>query len=203
MKNKSILELQQDRRIAEKPFLVKTDAARPGSTSHSTLARTVSRPVANVELVAWRWRIIVLLRVLMGCFCVGDAWLKWHTNFESAYLSLLTHAASSQTPVTSIWFDSWLHIAQLNAHAFVAIVMLLEICLGVGLICGAMTRLTCGGGIFLTLLGGMGTGLLNGFFGQGSFDVGVMVVFLLVFVGLLLSNAGQYLSLDRWLRPGR
>ncbi|GCE31151.1 hypothetical protein KDA_66350 [Dictyobacter alpinus] len=204
MKNKLILDVQdvqQDRRLAEKTWLAKADVARFGATSHAPMPQAISRPTTNVELALWRWRTVVLLRVLMGCFCVGDAWLKWHANIENTYLLLLSHAASSQTPVISNWFAWWLHLAQINVHAFVVMMLLLEIGLGMALIFGAFTKLACTIGIALTLLGFMGAGLLDGFFGQGSFDVGVMIVFLLVFPGLLLSSAGQYLGLDRWLRP--
>ncbi|GHO82024.1 hypothetical protein KSZ_00300 [Dictyobacter formicarum] len=101
------------------------------------------------------------------------------------------------------WFAWWLHVAQLHTQAFVATTLLLEICLGICLICGALTTLSCLMGMFLTALGCMGAGLLAGFFGQVSLDVGVLVVFLLAFLGLILSRAGQYAGLDRWLRPAR
>jgi len=175
-----------------------TDLATRGYTP---VPRAIA-PANNAQkLGLWRWRIVALLRVLCGAFCLGDAWMKWHGTFTKGYLLLLSHVAGGHTPIVATWFSWWLQLAQLHTQVFIAAMLLVEICLGICLICGAFTTLSCLMGMFLTALGCMGTGLFTGLFGQGSLDIGVLVVFLLAFLGLMLSHAGQYAGLDRWLRP--
>lgn len=200
VKNKSVLQLERSRR----PDAIQSHVTDLPARIYTPVPTRAAAVTDNVQQMGiWRWRIVALLRVLCGGFCLGDAWLKWHGSFADAYLLILSHAAEGRTPVVTTWFAWWLQVAQLHTQAFVAITLLLEICLGICLICGTLTTPSCLMGMFLTALGCMGTGIFAGFFGQGSLDVGVLVVFLLAFLGLMLSRAGQYAGLDRWLRPDK
>ncbi|GLV54443.1 hypothetical protein KDH_12900 [Dictyobacter sp. S3.2.2.5] len=166
-----------------------------GTKAYTPAPRVTAVAHKGQALELWRWRIVALLRVLCGSLCLGDAWLKWRGSFTDGYLSLLSHAAGGHIPLVSTWFSWWLGVAQLQTQAFIAITLLAEICLGICLICGVFTTLSCLMGMFLTALGSMGMGLLTGFFGQGSPDIGVLVVFWLTFLGLMLSRAGRYAGL--------
>lgn len=200
VKNKSVLQLERSRQ----PETLQSQVADLATRAYTPSAPQTAASVSNTQrLGLWRLRIVALLRVLCGIFCLGDAWMKWHGSFTNGYLSMLSQVAGGHTPVIATWFSWWLQLAQLHTQAFITATLLMEICLGICLICGALTTFSCLMGMFLTALGGIGAGLFSGFFGQGSLDIGVLVVFLLAFLGLMLSQAGRYAGLDRWLRPGQ
>ena len=161
-------------------------------------ARGVALYEAN-KLITWRVRIVSLLRVICGCFCLYDILHKWQVGLSRDYFLTLTQATHSQTPIAAAWFMLWLHVAQINLAGFSLVLGLLEVCVGLALITGTWTRLACGVGLALTLSGSMGVGLLHPSSGMVTFDVGVLIIFLLAFSGLLLGNAGQHFSYDRWL----
>ncbi|GCF06976.1 hypothetical protein KDI_05400 [Dictyobacter arantiisoli] len=148
------------------------------------------------HMITWRLRIVSLLRILCGTVCLYDAWNKWQYGFSAAYLLRLAHGS---LPLAATWFNWWLHLAQLNMQGFGFMILLLECTLGLCLIGGALTRLACGVGMLLTLTGSIGAGLLSGPGGQNTFDIGLLVVLSLAFLGLLLSDAGRHYGLDRWL----
>ncbi|WP_126556966.1 DoxX family protein [Dictyobacter kobayashii] len=201
MKNKSVLQLERDDQTADKRLSFQSHATELPPRPYTTRPRVIGKTASKQPMALWRLRIVALLRVLCGGFCLGDVWFKWHASFADTYLLILSRAVGAHTPIAANWFAWWLHVAQLHTQAFVVGTLLLELCLGICLICGLLTNLSCLVGMFLTLLGCMGTGMFAGFFGQGSLDVGVLVVFLLAFLGLILSRAGQYVGLDHWLRP--
>ncbi|GCE09104.1 hypothetical protein KDAU_64330 [Dictyobacter aurantiacus] len=166
-----------------------------GAKAYTPAPRIAAVAHKGRTLELWRWRIVALLRVLCGGLCLGDAWVKWRGSFTAGYLSLLSHAAAGHIPLVSTWFSWWFGLAQLQTQAFITTLLLAEICLGICLICGVFTTLSCLIGMCLTALGCMGMGLFAGFLGQGPPDIGVLIVFWLTFLGLMLSRAGRYAGL--------
>jgi uncharacterized membrane protein YphA (DoxX/SURF4 family) len=199
VKSKASVQLQQRNYVQERPLLSSSEPIPFTRKHQADVSPRVATLHETIKLITWRVRIISLLRVICGCFCLYDIWNKWQVGFGHYYLLTLTQAAHSQIPIATLWFDGWLHIAQLNLQGFSLVVGLLEIGVGLCLITGTWTRLACGVGLMLTLVGGIGAGLLHTSSGAISFDIGVLLIFLLAFIGLLLSNAGQHFSYDRWL----
>lgn len=199
MKSKASVQLQQRTYVPERPLLSSSEPIPLSRNHQADVAPQATSIDESIKLITWRVRIISLLRVICGCFCLYDIWNKWQVGFSHYYLLTLTQAAHSQTPIATSWFNVWLHIAQLNLPGFALVVGLLEVCVGLCLITGTWTRLACAVGLGLTLAGSIGVGLLHTTTGAVSFDIGVLIIFLLAFIGLLLSNAGQHFSYDRWL----
>jgi nitrite reductase (NO-forming) len=148
--------------------------------------------------IAWRQRIITGLRIVCGGLCAYDAWQKWQPGFAATYLSALKLASDNSLPLAHTWFSTWFTLAHSDIQVFTFVISILELILAVCLLCGALTRSACGLGIFLSLLGG--TSSVHSINATGSVDYGMMVLLLLSFLGLLLSNAGQPFGVDAWLR---
>jgi uncharacterized membrane protein YphA (DoxX/SURF4 family) len=195
VKSKASVQLQQRNYVQERPFLSNSEPI-PFTRHQQADIATVNDAI---KFVTWRVRIISLLRIICGCFCLYDIWNKWQVGLSHYYLLTLAQAAQSQTPIATSWFNWWLHIVQSEPQGFSLVVGLLEVGVGLCLITGAWTRLACGVGLVLTLSGSIGAGLLHTSSGTISFDIGVLIIFLLAFSGLLLSNAGQHFSYDRWM----
>lgn len=158
--------------------------------------REIYLPLVTVlRMITWRRRIVALLRILCGCLCALDAGYRWLTLQDTSYLLRIVHE-----PLAG--FMPWLTVAQLHVHPFTICIAAAETVIACALICGALTNLACALAIFLTLLGCIGnaaTGALTMFFGPGYFDPGIMLVFILAFLGLSLSNAGQLYGADHLL----
>ena len=140
-----------------------------------------------MRMVAWRRRIVALLRVFCGFLCAADACYRW-LAIQSPLL-LAGHGSSS--PAVG-WFASGLHLT----HAFTLWAASTETLIACCLLCGALTNLACILGIFLALLGCTTTGALAAFLEPGSFDLGILLVAVLTFLGLSLANAGQTYGID-------
>ena len=98
----------------------------------------------------------------------------------------------------------WIHIVTLYPHLFAYLVALGETLIALCLILGLLNNLACGTGMILSPLLWFAAGP-GGPYGLVSTDVGVMITSVLLFMGLLLSGAGQTFGMDRYLvrRLGR
>lgn len=186
MKSKASVQLQQRNYVQERSVL---SSSEPIPFDRHYKADLLSHAVKSAEtqkIIMWRIRIVSILRIICGCFCLYDIWYKWQAGLSRYYLSTLTQAVHSQMPIATTWFSWWLHIAQINPQGVALIIGLLEVGVGLCLISGALTKLACGIGMALTLTGGIGSGLLHTSSGPISFDIGILIIFLLAFSGLSL-----------------
>jgi uncharacterized membrane protein YphA (DoxX/SURF4 family) len=200
VKSKASVQLQQRQYVQERPFLSSSEPIPFDRNYKADLSPHAAVVDDTHKIVTWRVRIVSILRVICGCFCLYDIWYKWQAGFSRYYLSILTQAAHGQTQIATTWFNWWLHIAQFNLPGFSLAIGLLEVGVGLCLISGTLTRLACGVGMALALSGGIGAGLLHTSTEPISFDLGILIIFLLAFFGLWLSNAGEHFSYDRWHR---
>jgi len=145
-----------------------------------------------------RQQIINVSRIICGLLCLYDASQKWQPNVAMNYQAALQHAASTSFSPAAIWFSGCFSLAHLNIYLFFGSLAVLEIVLGICLIGGLLTNLSCSLGIALTLTGGIGSGYLPG---TRTLDYGVLIIALLIFAGLNMGNAGQPFGIDRWLQP--
>ena len=148
--------------------------------------------VTTLRLIAWRRRMVALLRILAGCLCAFDACYRWLALQSSGALSLIVYERTARL----------IALSSAQLHLFVVCIAAAETVIACCLICGAFTNLVCMLAIFLTLfgcIGNAGTGALTMFFGPGYFDLGIMLVAILTFLGLGLGNAGLLYGADRLL----
>ena len=76
-----------------------------------------------------------------------------------------------------------------------------ETAIAVGLIFGVLMNLTSVVGILLAVVIWTTAEGFGGRYQAGSADIGSAIIYALVFVGLILSQSGLYLGLDRRLTP--
>jgi thiosulfate dehydrogenase [quinone] large subunit len=88
-----------------------------------------------------------------------------------------------------------------DPHVFAHVVAISEAAIALGLIFGAFSNLTNIGGALLALVIWSSAEGFGGPYVPGSADIGSAVIYVLVFAGLFLANAGVVLGLDAWLTP--
>lgn len=153
---------------------------------------------SSSHFIQWRLRGIAALRIIFGFLWAFDAWIKWQMLSTLSTAHFL-QAANAQPPLIAAWIKLCLHVVNLNAHLFLACIILGEVCIALCLMVGAFNRLACGAGMFLTLLlwsTAIGFAWLHV---PGVTTTAAAVISFLAFLGLWLADAGQTFSLQRYL----
>jgi uncharacterized membrane protein YphA (DoxX/SURF4 family) len=149
--------------------------------------------------VSRRVKGMATLRIAFGFIWAIDASFKWQPTFINGITSYLTKALDGQPPAVDAWITFWLRVMSINPHLFAYLVAITETCIALGLIFGAFTNLTCGIGILLSLMIWSTAQGFGGPYGPGSTDIGVSIIYVLVFIGLFLNSAGWSVGVDRLL----
>jgi thiosulfate dehydrogenase (quinone) large subunit len=155
---------------------------------------------ASPQLVSWRFGGIAIVRIAFGCVWAIDAWFKWQLDFADNFTSYLTKASDGQPPAIALWINLWIHVVSVNPHLFAFLVAMGETGIALGLLLGALSKLTCLTGILLSLSIWSTAHGFGGPYGPGSTDIGISIIYMLVFMGLFLGNAGLTFGVDRYLR---
>ncbi len=156
---------------------------------------------SNFSLSSWRTTGIAMLRILFGLIWAIDAWFKWQPDFINKFSDYLTGALDGQPAAVQAWINFWINIVQVNPRVFAYIVALGETAVAVGLILGVLSNLTNLGGALLSLVIWSTAEGFGGPYQPGSTDIGAAVIYVLVFAGLFLVNAGLVWGLDQRLTP--
>ena len=154
---------------------------------------------ASSQLVTWRLGGIAAVRIAFGCVWAIDAWFKWQPGFADNFTRYLTRAPDGQPPAVVTWINFWIHVASVNPHFFAFFVAGGETTIALGLLFGALSDLTCLVGILLSLCIWSTAQGFSGPYAPGSTDIGVLIIYVLVFTGLFLGNAGLTFGVDRYL----
>ncbi len=174
--------------------------------------KSVTRPILDrrqqknrSSLALWRRRGTAALRILFGGIWAFNAWFAWQLAFAANVPGYLTRNVTDQPPIIAAWMTFWTHIVNLHPHLFAFLVATGATLIALGLIFGFLNNLTCGTGMILSLFIWSTAEGLGKPYGPITADVGVMILSLLLFAGLLLSGAGQIYGADRSLarRLGR
>lgn len=156
---------------------------------------------SNLYLGSWRTNGIAVLRVLFGLIWAVDAWFKWQPDFINKFTDYLTGALDGQPAAVQAWINFWINVVQVNPRIFAYVVALGETAVALGLILGVMSNLTDIGGALLSLVIWSTAEGFGGPYQAGSTDIGSAIIYVLVFAGLFLANAGLVLGFDRRLTP--
>ncbi len=152
-------------------------------------------------LNSWRTKGLAVLRILFGLVWLVDASFKWQPDFINQFTGYLTGTLDGQPAAVQAWINFWINIVNVNPTLFAYIVAISETAIALGLILGAFSNLTDLGGTLLALVIWSSAEGFGGPYKAGSTDVGAAVIYVLVFAGLFLSNAGLAWGLDQWLTP--
>ena len=149
----------------------------------------------------WRLQGIGILRIVFGIVWAVDAWFKWQPSFVDNFMSYLMGAQDGQPQAVKSWIHFWHNIIGVDPRAFAYLTAVGETAVALALVLGVFSNLTAVAGIALsTVIWSTAEGL-GGPYVAGSTDIGAAIIYVLVFAGLFLANAGLYLGLDRRLTP--
>ena len=157
--------------------------------------------IAERPAFAWRSTGIGLLRILFGVVWAIDAWFKWQPEFVNNFTAYLAGAREDQPGWVQSWIGLWVDLVNVDPVSFARLVALAETSIAIALILGVFVNLTSVGGAGLALMIWSTAEGFGGPYQAGSTDIGSAVIYALVFAGLLLSQAGLHLGLDRRLTP--
>jgi uncharacterized membrane protein YphA (DoxX/SURF4 family) len=162
---------------------------------------TASVPARGITIAGWRYRGIGVLRIVFGIVWAVDASFKWAPDFITGFSGTLTGALDGQPEWVQAWIKLWANIVDIDPHVFAHLVAAAETALGLALILGVLSNLSYIGGTLLALVIWTTAEGFGDVFKKESMDVGAAIIYVIVFAGLFLSQAGLALGVDRWLTP--
>lgn len=160
-----------------------------------------TNPTTFPPFAAWRLKGIGILRIVFGVVWAIDAWFKWQPDFIHNFSTYLSGSLDNQPPAVQSWINFWINVVNVNPDFFAYLVAVGETAVAIGLIFGLLSNLTNVVGILLSVVIWSSAEGFGGPYQAGSTDIGAAIIYVLVFAGLLLSQAGLYYGLDRYLDP--
>jgi nitrite reductase (NO-forming) len=141
------------------------------------------------------------LRILLGLAWTANAALKWFPAFGAGFLSMLTGVSQDQPAFLKPWFGFVTAIASDGRASFLALgSAAIETYLAVALLTGFARKVTYSvGAIYTALIWATAEGFGGPYVAGTSTDVGAAIIYTLLFLTLLINDAGvgfSRLSLD-------
>lgn len=145
-------------------------------------------------------RRFALLRIAFGIVFAIDAWFKWQPAFFTGFLGYFGETLQGQSPLVADWINLWILIVGTHPYFFALVVALAETLIAIGLLFGLLTRVAIAGGAFLMLLIWAVPEGFGGPYIAGSTDIGVGVIYALVFAALWIGKCWRHYSIDAVVR---
>jgi nitrite reductase (NO-forming) len=141
------------------------------------------------------------VRILLGLAWTANAALKWFPAFGAGFLSMLTGAADGQPAFLKPWFGLVTAIASDGRATFLAYgSAALETYLAIAILIGFARKVTYSlGAVYTVLIWATAEGFGGPYVPGSSTDVGAAIIYTLLFLMLLIHDAGvgsSRLSLD-------
>src|SRR6266700_3293989 len=162
---------------------------------------TTATPVKPIALAPWRLKGMGILRIVFGLIWAVDAWFKWQPDFIHNFTSYLNGSLDGQPATVQAWINFWINIVKVDPHFFAYLVAIGETAVAIGLIFGLLSNLTNIVGILISVVIWATAEGFGGPYVAGSTDIGAAIIYVLVFAGLFLANAGLYYGVDRYVTP--
>ncbi|MCI4360109.1 MAG: DoxX family protein [Thermoplasmata archaeon] len=157
--------------------------------------------VSNVMMGGWIARnahyLKVVFRVVFGLIWVIDGAFKFAPGLVQSFPGMIT--TDGQPAWLQGWFNFWAAQAASNAAFWVYTTGAFELAVGLGLVFGFMRKVAYIGGAILAMFIWAVPESFGGPYGSGSTDIGGGIVYAMVFLMLIVINAGfgsSRLSLD-------
>jgi uncharacterized membrane protein YphA (DoxX/SURF4 family) len=143
---------------------------------------------------------IAVIRITFGAIWAVDAALKWQPAFRANFGRIVAGVGDGQPGFLSWWFRLWqVVVAGDRAPIFALLTATTETYLACALIAGFARRITYTVGFMYGLfVWSVAEGFGGPYVPGTSTDVGAAIVYSLVFLALLLVDAGRF-SVDRWI----
>lgn len=126
------------------------------------------------------------MRVLFGVIWVIDGSFKFAPGFESQF----SVSGAGQPAWLQGWFTFWANAVSHNTALWVYMTGSFEVLLGHALVFGFVRKIAYSGGILLSLLVWAVPEGFGGPYGPSSTDIGTGIVYAMVFLFLMIVNAG-------------
>jgi uncharacterized membrane protein YphA (DoxX/SURF4 family) len=141
---------------------------------------------------------IALIRITFGAIWAVDAALKWQPAFRANFGRIVSGVGDGQPSFLGWWFRLWqLVVAGDRAPIFALLTATTETYLACALIAGFARRITYTVGFAYGLfVWSVAEGFGGPYVPGTSTDVGAAIIYSLVFLALLLVDAGRF-SIDR------
>ena len=152
----------------------------------------------STHLVPLRSSIRMLFGVLWGI----DGALKFLPNTVFWFQERMIAVGIGQPAFLAGWFSFWLAEADAYGALDVALIASVELALCVSLVLGVLRKVAYVEGIAVSLLIWAVPEGFGGPYDEGTFDVGVGIIYAVVFLSLILLDAGQrsnWRTLDVWI----
>ncbi len=154
-------------------------------------------PPKDSGIIRRNWKLG--LRLLFGAFWLADATLKWTLVAQGInYADLISDAAKDQPALIASWINQWSSIAATIPYFSIQIA-LTETIIAVFILLGFLTKLTSLFGILFNLLIWTTAEAFGGIFRSGATDIGASPLYVAIFAGLIVIQAGRQHGLDAWL----
>ncbi len=150
----------------------------------------------------YREELKTLMRVVFGIVWLVDGAFKFQAGESGVFVQLIQNAGMEQPSWLSPWFNFWATYVASNPAFWVNLIGTCEILLGLALIFGFTRKIAYVMGALLSLLIWAIPEGLGGPYGPSSTDIGTGIIYAMVFLALMIINAGygpSKLSLDYWL----
>lgn len=136
-----------------------------------------------------RHELKVFMRVIFGFVWLIDGYLKFQPGMPNALVSLVTQVGQGQPSWMMPWFTYWAGVVSGDPAFWVYLVGTGEVLLGIGLILGAMRKVTYISGALLSLIIWAVPEGFGGPYGPGSTDIGTGIIYCFMFISLMIINA--------------
>ncbi len=154
-------------------------------------------PPEGAGLIRRNWR--VGLRLIFGLFWTADAYLKWSLIAQGIdYGNLISSATEGQPGPIVSWISFWGNLAKATPN-FPYVIALIETAIAVFLLIGFLTKLTSLVGIVFSFLIWSTAEAFGGIFAPGATDIGTSPLYMAMFAGLIVVEAGKQRGLDVWI----
>jgi len=159
--------------------------------------RRAATPSGSLVLNSRRLAGLAVLRIAFGVIWAADASLKWQPAFRANFQQILSGVANGQPGFLSWWFSLWQFVVSGRAPVFAILTASTETYLAVALLTGFARRFTYSVGILYGLfVWSVAEGFGGPYMPGTTTDVGAAIIYSLLFVALLLVDAGRF-SVDR------
>ena len=132
------------------------------------------------------------LRILLGLAWTANAALKWFPAFGAAFLPMLTEVSQDQPAFLKPWFRLVTAIASDGRAPVLALgSAVIETYLAIALLTGFARKVTyAAGAIYTALIWVTAEGFGGPYVAGSSTDIGAAIIYTLLFVTLLINDAG-------------
>ncbi len=151
-------------------------------------------PSEGAGLVRRNWR--VGLRLIFALFWSADAALKWKLIFDGVdYATIIGAGSAGQPSWLSSWINYWSGVAK-GTPGFAYVIAAIETVIALFLLTGFLTNWVSFGGMVFAFLTWSTAEAFGGIFVQGATDIGTMPLYIAMFAGLIVVQAGRDKGLD-------